>query len=103
VRKLKSLYDRLPRFLRNKYALTTLAFLAWMLFFDAHGIVQRLRGIRELREAKAQVQYYKKQIAQTQKDLNMLFSSPESMERFARERFYLKKDNEEIFLIEEEQ
>lgn len=103
MRKLEALYKRLPKFFRNKFTLTFLGFLVWMFFFDAHHIFSRAKSMRELREARQQVAYYKQQIAQTEKDLSLLFSSNESIERFARERFYLKRDDEEVYLLAEEE
>lgn len=102
MRRIKAIYNRLPKFIRNKYSLTFLGFLLYMLLFDSHGILMRVGQMRELREARAQVHYYKDQIAQTEKELNLLFSSPENIEKFARERFYLKRDGEVVFLIEEQ-
>jgi cell division protein FtsB len=87
---------------RNKFTLTFLGFMLYMLLLDSHGIIRRVQQVHELKEARAQVRYYHEEIAQTEKELQLLFSSDESIERFARERFFLKRDNEEVFLIEED-
>jgi len=99
--KVTRLYHRLPRFVRNKFTLSFAGFLLWMLFFDGHSILRRAHDIGQLRAARSQMTYYKSQIAQAQQELDQLFSTNENMERFARERFFLKRDDEQVFLIAE--
>lgn len=101
MKKIKGLVMRLPKPLRGINALALIGFLVWMSAFDRHNVVNRAKQIKELRDARQQVSFYKSEIAIAENDLQQLFSSPENIERFARERFYLKRDNEDVFVIDE--
>ncbi len=95
-------WNELPAFFRNKYVLVTLAFFIWMLFFDNYNFFVRseIRGeLREVREKKA---YYEAQIKEVKNELSSLFGSEESLEKFAREKYYMKRADEDVFIIVDE-
>jgi cell division protein FtsB len=84
---------------RNKYLLAILFFLVWMLFFDPKDwglIYDRVQKLNELQESEQQLS---KQITETRAELYMLKSSADNLERFAREKYLMKKDNEEVFIV----
>ena len=77
-------------------------FLLWIGFFDRNNLVRtiRTRGkVKELNEKKA---YYLKQIEETKLIKNEILNNKKSIEKFAREQYFMKKDNEDIFIITEE-
>ena len=76
-----------------------LAFIVWMLFFDQNNWLNQLALSKELNEAKRQEQYYKNEIATDSLKLHDLETNDESVEKLAREKYLMKKDDEEIFLI----
>ncbi|MGI9593815.1 MAG: FtsB family cell division protein [Patiriisocius sp.] len=85
--------------LTNKYVIFTLLFLIWMFFFDANNYFfhkELSDDIKALQESK---EFYKKEIKKDRIFINKMKDSSE-MERFAREKYYLKKENEDIFIIE---
>lgn len=85
---------------RNKYFLATLTFVVWMLFFDAKDwslIAQRKQKLNELQKSERQLT---QQIVETRKELNMLKTSAQTIEQYAREKYYMKKDNEDLFIVE---
>lgn len=87
------------RWLGNKYVIFTLLFLIWMFFFDANNYFfhkELSDDIKALQESK---EFYKKEIKKDRVFINKMKDSSE-MERFAREKYYLKKENEDIFIIE---
>ena len=87
------------RWLGNKYVIFTLLFLIWMFFFDANNYFfhkELSDDIKALQESK---EFYKKEIKKDRIFINKMKDSSE-MERFAREKYYLKKENEDIFIIE---
>lgn len=90
----------IPAWLKNKYILTAGAFAVWMLFFDTRDVITthfRQRGeLNRLQESKA---YYEKEIEKTRKELEQLRSDPRILEKYARERYRMKKDNEDLFVI----
>jgi len=85
--------------LKNKYAITGILFGLWMLFFDQHDIVSQLQLQSELRQYEEDKEYYRKRITETEKDLNELLTNEDNLEKFAREKYLMKKDNEEVFVI----
>ena len=70
-----------------------------MLFFDQHDIVSQLQLQSELRQYEEDKEYYRKRITETEKDLNELLANEDNLEKFARDKYLMKKDNEEVFVI----
>jgi cell division protein FtsB len=99
--KIKSAYIRVPSFLKNRYALVIYLFMVWMVFFDYYNVFNRYQIYSELKEARNKKAYYKKEIEKVKTDLKELFTDEESLEKFAREKYYMKKENEDIILIME--
>jgi cell division protein DivIC len=93
-------YDRIPRWLKNKYALTLIAFVIWIAFFDRNDLITQYRYRRELNALEADKTYFTEQIAQNKRDMEELMSDPDHLEKYAREKYLMKKDNEDIFLVE---
>lgn len=79
-----------------------MVFVTWMLFFDAHNFLTRLNNIKELREANAKKAYYMQQVEQVKQQMDELKNNTETLERFAREKYMMKKPDEDIFIIVEE-
>lgn len=87
------------RILRNKYIYTTLGFLVFMIAFDRNNFVSQYRLTRELNQLRNEKQYYVEEISKDSLALMELKSSLENLEKFGRERYYMKKDDEELFVI----
>jgi len=87
--------------LTNMYVLVLTVFVIWMLFFDTNSLLIHLELKKEINKLEKQQQFLKEEIANDKKILEKL-SDPEELEKFARENYYLKKKNEEIYLIEYE-
>ena len=90
------------KILRNKYILTLLIFFVWLLIFDQHNLIDRIKIVRKLNEMERQKEYYETRIEQDSRKLNELKTNRENLEKFAREQYYMKKPDEEIFVIVEE-
>lgn len=90
---------RVPKILKNKYILTLVTFLVWMAFFDQYHLFRQLDFSTEVNALEADKAYYQQQIDDTKAELNGLLDDPEVLERFARERYLMKRDNEDIFVI----
>lgn len=90
----------LPK-LKNKYVIALLAFFIWMLFFDRNDIITRIRLQRQLARLKKEKEFYRKEIIKIEETNRQLFSSEETLEKFAREKYLMKRDDEEVFLIVE--
>lgn len=93
---------RFLQFARNKYLLTLTVFGVWMIFFDTQDIITTHFTLRkELRQLEESRQYYLGQIEDTKKELDQLKSDPATLEKYAREKYLMKKDNEDLFIIAE--
>lgn len=84
---------------KNKFILTGLAFFIWMLFFDENSIPDQVHRYSVLSEKEAQEEYLIQQIDSLEKDKAQLLSDKASQEKFAREKYLMKRDDEELFLI----
>ena len=90
---------RLFNLFRNKYFLVTLAFVVYMIFFDKNDLFSQYQYYEQVSKLKTERDFYLKQTAQVNKDLDELTTNPQKLEKFARERYLMKKDNEDVFLI----
>ncbi len=80
--------------------IAAIAFIVWMLFFDRNDFFQQQQRRTELKQLKEGKQYFQEQIEQEQQLADELKNNPASIEKFAREKYLMKKDNEDLFLIQ---
>jgi cell division protein FtsB len=91
--------SHLPSWLKNKYFLATAFFISWMLFFDHNDLFLQRERAKELDALKQTKAYYQLQIDDTRKDVEDIRLNAASLEKIAREKYMMKKDNEELFII----
>ncbi len=84
---------------KNKYILSLIVFGVWISFFDRNDLFTQLTRKQELKKLEGSAAFYETEIANTKKDLTDLNNKPAILEKFAREKFYLKRPNEDIFII----
>lgn len=99
----KAVFAGLLPYLKNKYVITLLVFFTWMLFFDRNDIITRVKLKRQLAKLQKEREFYKEEIKKVEETNMQLFSSDETLEKFAREKYMMKRDDEEIFLIVEKE
>jgi cell division protein DivIC len=92
---------KIPSFIKNKYFIALLAVLTWLLFFDKNNFVQQWRMHRQLKELHQDKQYYLQEIDADSTSIRQLTDDPEAMERYARETYLMKKENEDIYIIKD--
>ncbi|CAN5179055.1 septum formation initiator family protein [soil metagenome] len=92
----------IPPFLLNKFVITALVFLVWLVFFDRHNLINQFKLKQELTSLEKEKVYYQDQAVAVEAEATSLFTSAEKLEKFAREEYFMKKDNEEVFVIVEE-
>jgi cell division protein DivIC len=92
----------LLRIVRNKYILTLLVLFVWLLIFDRNNLIDRVKYLRAVNEMEEQKRYYIEKIRDDSTRLYQLKTDDENLEKFAREQYFMKKDNEEVFVIVEE-
>ena len=95
----EKLMKRLIELLRNKYFLAVVAFALWMLFFDKNDMISQYEYRTEVSKLQQEKDFYTKETASVKKDLKELDSNMNSAEKFAREKYFMKKDNEDVFVI----
>jgi cell division protein DivIC len=97
---MKLIFSHIPSWLKNKFFLAATAFVLWIVFFDENDLILKSRRNAELKELKASKAYYISEIAKERKALEELKSNPAAIEKFAREQYMMKRDNEDLFVIE---
>lgn len=94
--------QRLIDLFKNKYFIVTVAFIVWMLFFDKNDLVSQVEYRQQVNTLKEERDFYIKETEKVTKDLDELTSNPQKLEKFAREKYLMKKDNEDVFVIVKE-
>lgn len=89
--------------IKYRYAMVIVTFIVWMLFFDKNNWWDIMRLQRSYNQTKEERDYYKEQAEIAKKEYNALLTSTDSLEKFAREKYLMKKDNEDVFVIIEEE
>ena len=94
------LLKRIPSYLRNKFILATIGFVVWMLFFDRNDVFTQAQRRGELNQLKRSKEFFEKQIAENRKFSNDLQFNASAIEKYAREKYLMKRDNEDLFIIQ---
>ena len=93
---LKTIFRRL----KNKFILATVIFFVWILVFDQNSLIDRFISQRNIRQLERDKNYFIERIKQDSTRLNELKTDNDNLEKFAREQYFMKRDNEDIFIIE---
>ncbi len=91
--------NKLFRIISNKYVIILILFVIWMGFFDENSFMNHRELDEEIEKLENANEYYDKQIETDQKIIDNL-NDPDSLEKYAREEYKMKKKNEDIFIIE---
>jgi cell division protein DivIC len=91
----------LPRWITNKYFLATAFFVVWLTFFDHNDLILSYKRSKELKDLKGKKAHYQDKIRETQAELNAMRVNAASLEKVAREKYLMKKDNEDLYVIDE--
>ncbi len=94
---------QIPKILKNKYFYTGLAFVVWLAFFDANNLIYQAKLSSKLSNARDQTEFYQEEISKDSTALKELMTNMETLEKFARERYLMKKDDEDIYLVVREE
>jgi cell division protein FtsB len=93
---------KLPNAFRNFYVITLAIFFIWMLALDSNNLISRYQLGSKLNSLEDEKEYYLDKIQEVEKDRDELFGDSESIEKFAREKYFMKKETEDIYVIVEE-
>lgn len=89
--------------IKNKYLLTVIGLSIWVIFFDKNDLKTELELRREVMQLEEERNYFAREIHSITSDIKELYTNPKTLEKFAREKYLMKRDNEEIFVIVEEE
>lgn len=93
---------KLPPAFRNFYFVTAISFLAWMIFLDSNDLISRFKMSSKLRSLEREKEFYQEKISDVEKDRTELMTNKELLEKFAREKYLMKKESEDLFIVQEE-
>jgi cell division protein FtsB len=96
-----SIWIKIRMILLNKYLIVFVVYAVFVTFFDEHNLIHRYQSYRKIQQMEKEYKFYQDEIKTTKQKKIELQSSDENLEKFAREHYYLKKDNEDIFIINE--
>lgn len=94
--------QRLVGLFKNKFFLVTVAFVVWMVFFDKNDLYSQYQYRQQVSKLRHDRDFYKKETAEVNEQLKELTSDNAALEKFAREKYLMKKDNEDIFVVVKE-
>ena len=94
-----ALSKKIVRFFRNKFLLTLAIFVVWIFLFDSNNLLDRIKDIRNLNQLKSDREYYLEKTTQDSLRLKELKTDNANLEKFAREQYLMKRDNEDIFVV----
>ena len=90
---------KLPGFVKNFYFLTGFFFLVWMLFIDSNNLIEQFSHRNKISELENQREFYLDQIKIVEKDRKELLTNNKMLEKFAREKYFMKKPSEDLYII----
>jgi len=95
--------NRLPKTFKNFYFVTGLLFVVWMIFLDSNNLIARFTLSSKLNSLENEREYYEEKIDEVRQDHQELFGNAETLEKFAREKYLMKKESEDVFVVVEEE
>ena len=91
--------NKILRFFINKYFITTVLFVAWLIFFDSNNILTNMRTKDKLNELKKEKRFYIDEIKKDSVLIQKLLYDTLELEKYAREKYLMKKNNEDLYLL----
>lgn len=92
----------LPPAFRNFYVVTGLLFFVWLLLLDSNDLISRFKMTAKVNSLENEKEFYLEKINEVEKDRKELLTNKELLEKFAREKYLMKKEKEDIFIVQED-
>ncbi|WP_026956475.1 FtsB family cell division protein [Algoriphagus vanfongensis] len=83
----------------NFYGLATVFFLAWMMFIDSNNIINQFKLSQKLNKLEDQKEFFQERKVKIMAERQELMSNPELLEKFAREKYLMKKETEDLYVV----
>ena len=98
--KIKKIFGKVKDFtVKNAMWIVGVLFVVWITFFDDFSLIDRIEKMSKLHELRENEKYYEQENLENSTRLDELMSGKEELEKFAREQYYMKEDDEDIFLV----
>ena len=94
------MFRKLPPVFKNFYFIVGVIFIIWMLFIDSNDLYSQFQKRGKLKELEQQKAYYTQMIKEVEKDRGELLSNSELLEKFAREKYLMKKESEDLYILD---
>ncbi len=99
---MKKVVNRFSKYFRNFYVISAILFVVWMLFFDSNDVISQIKLARKQAELENAKEFYESKIVEVKNDRAALNNDKDLLEKLAREKYLMKKENEDIYVIVEE-
>lgn len=96
---MKDFYNKIPSLAKNRYLITGLLFAVWIGFFDSYNFIYHTKLISQKNEYKKELNRLRSATAKNKEFIKKL-ENPEFSEKYAREKFLMKRDGEDIYIVE---
>ncbi len=94
-----NILDRIPKVFKNFYFVVGFVFLLWLLFFDSNDLITQRRLSNKQQELQRDKEFYEDKILEVQNDRESLLTDDDQLERLAREKYLMKKESEDVYII----
>lgn len=91
--------EKIPPFLKNKYLLTIIIFVFWVVLLDSNNLISQHKEMKNLKKLRAEREYYVQRIEEDKRKLIELKTDDKNLEKFAREQYRMKKPDEDLYII----
>ena len=95
----RTFIKNIRHYLLNKYTFVLLIFFLYLTFFDDHNLIKRHKTAQEIKKLEQEYQYYSDEIKSNKDKIYRLNHDTTYLEKFAREKYYMKKDHEDVFIL----
>tara|TARA_E500000331_G_C17043811_1_gene620821 strand:- start:307 stop:621 length:315 start_codon:yes stop_codon:yes gene_type:complete len=102
MNKINDFIDKIPSYLKNKYLFAIVFFIIWITFFDNFNLIKQSKIKKNIQRLEENKKFYTNEIKKDSTEYQDLLNDDEKREKFAREKFLMKKDDEDIYIIRRE-
>tara|TARA_B100000965_G_C18920490_1_gene468593 strand:+ start:199 stop:510 length:312 start_codon:yes stop_codon:yes gene_type:complete len=99
MKQINELIDKIPNYLKNKYLIAIVLFIVWITFFDNFNLIKQSKIKKNIEQLEENKKFYIQEITKDSTEYNDLLKDAEKREKFAREKFLMKKEDEDVYII----
>jgi len=99
MKQINELIDKIPNYLKNKYLIAVVLFIVWITFFDNFNLIKQSKIKKNIKQLEENKKFYIQEITKDSSEYYDLLNDAEKREKFAREKFLMKKEDEDVYII----